>query len=199
MSKRPPLIGLTGNIGSGKTTVGREFERLGIPVYYADAAAKRLMREDLELRVAIQDRFGKASYQTDGELNRTYLAEQVFGDDEALAALNALVHPAVHRDAESWRAGHHHAPYLLYEAAILLEIGRAHAFEAVLVVHAPLEERMRRVMARDGATEAAFQARAAKQWTDERKLAAADFIINNRGGDLIWPQILAHHQRFLLL
>lgn len=183
---------LTGNIGSGKTTVAKQFELLGIPVYYADAAAKRLMQEDGDLRAGLISRFGSQTYQPDGQLNRAHLA-QAFGDAKALDDLNGLVHPAVHRDSAAWRLANKNAPYTLYEAAITLELGRAADFSGIIVVHAPEGERQRRVQLRDGATPEQFAARAARQWPDDRKLAAADYVIQNTGRELLLPQILHLH------
>lgn len=184
-----PHYAITGNIGSGKTTVCREFERLGIPVYYTDTAAKRLMVEDTELIDGLTSAFGPDTYLSDGSLNRAYLAKRAFGDAAELAKLNALVHPAVHRDAEGWRA-RQSAPYTLYESALVFEIDAADRFDGVIVVAAPEGLRRARVMQRDGVTAAAFAARAAKQWTDRDKEAAADHLIINDGKKLIFPQVL---------
>jgi len=185
---------ITGNIGSGKTTVCQQFERLGVPVYYADAAAKRLMLEDAVLRAGLIAAFGLETYLPDGSLNRAWLAERAFSNDEALARLNGLVHPAVHRDAAAWRETHAAAPYTLYEAAIVFELGREDYFDGVVVVAAPEPVRRTRVLARDKTTEAAFTARAAKQWPDEQKEAAADYVIENHGGRLLLPQVLKMHR-----
>ncbi len=186
MAKR---IGITGNIGAGKTTVCREFERLGIPVYYADQRAKGLMSADPELRDAIEESFGSQAYHGDGQLNRSYLAERVFGDAAELARLNALVHPAVARDAVRWHA-EQTTPYSLHEAAILFEIGADREYDALIVVAAPYRVRMARVMNRDHLSEAAFAARADQQWPDARKEAAADHLIVNDGRRLLLPQVL---------
>ncbi|NJC24565.1 dephospho-CoA kinase [Neolewinella antarctica] len=190
-----PQYCLTGNIGSGKTTVAREFERLGIPVYYADAAAKRLMNNDKDLKSALVASFGEASYRPDGQLNRPYLAKVAFTDESALAKLNGLVHPAVHRDASAWQDGQKDVPYTLYEAAITLELGRRDDFAGIIVVHAPVAERQRRVQLRDGVTAEQFTDRASKQWPDDKKLAAADYVVRNTGSDLLFPQILHLHGR----
>ncbi len=186
---------ITGNIGSGKTTVCRIFERLGVPVYYADAAAKRLMLEDEDLRNGLVSAFGAATYLPDGTLNRSWLAERAFSNDEALAQLNALVHPAVHRDAEQWKQRHAAHSYTLYEAAIVFEIGGQDRFDAVVVVAAPEAVRQARVIARDQTTPEAFAARAAKQWPDEKKEAAANHIIKNDGQRLLLPQVLRLHRQ----
>ncbi|WP_420460255.1 dephospho-CoA kinase [Neolewinella sp.] len=190
----PKRIGITGNIGAGKTTVCREFERLGVPVYYADDRAKRLMVEDAMLREAISGRFGQQAYSA-GELDRAYLSSQVFGDALALADLNSLVHPVVARDGNSWHQRQTH-PYTLHEAAILFEIDAAASYDEVVVVSCPVGERRRRVMGRDQISAAQFAQRAAKQWSDERKEAAADYLITNDGRTLLLPQILVLDRQF---
>lgn len=187
MGKR---IGITGNIGAGKTTVCREFERLGVPVYFADVRAKELMVSDAGLREGILETFGTRSYLQDGRIDRAYLAGQVFGDAAALARLNALVHPVVARDAAGWHDSHH-TPYTLHEAAILFEIGADAEYDAMVVVDCPYPVRQRRVMSRDGITVEAFAARANEQWPDDRKREAADYLIVNDGKRLILPQVLA--------
>lgn len=189
-----PHYAITGNIGSGKTTVCRLFERLGIPVYYADAAAKRLMLEDEALKAGLIAAFGSETYLPGGQLNRSWLANKAFSNDATLAKLNGLVHPAVHRDAERWRKEKANAPYTLYEAAIVFELGRESSFDAVVVVSAPETVRRVRVMARDGATAEAFAARAAKQWPDDKKEAAANYVIDNDGSHLLLPQVLYLHR-----
>ncbi len=182
-------IGITGNIGAGKTTVAREFERLGIPVYYADERAKELMHVDHDLRKGIVEAFGDRAYLAGGQLNRAYLAQRVFGQEEALAKLNALVHPVVARDALGWHLAQP-TPYTLHEAAILFEIGAAAEYDAIIVVTAPYPERLRRVMHRDGVGEEAVAARAARQWPEDRKTSAADILIVNDGRHLLLPQVL---------
>jgi len=191
----PPHYAITGNIGSGKTTVCRIFERLGIPVYYADAAAKRLMLENDRLKKGLTAAFGANTYLPGGALNRSWLAEKAFSEDAALATLNGLVHPAVYRDADRWRNENSAAPYTLYESAIVFELGRENTFDATVVVSAPLKVRRQRVMIRDGATPEAFAARAAKQWPNQKKAAAADYLIENDGSRLLLPQVLRLHRR----
>lgn len=189
----PHHFAVTGNIGSGKSTVCRQFEQMGVPVYYADAAAKRLMHEDNTLIAALKAAFGEETYLPDGALNRPWLARKAFSDDEALARLNGLVHPAVHQDAGGWRS-RQTSEYTLYEAAIVFELGRQDDFDGVIVVAAPETVRKTRVMLRDGVDEAAFTARAARQWSDDKKEAAADFLIVNDGRQLLLPQILRLHR-----
>ena len=185
----PLSIGITGNIGAGKTTVCHEFARLGVPVYYADQRAKELMNEDAGLKQLILDDFGAEAYGPEGRLDRAHLARLVFHDPAALARLNGYVHPAVARDAREWQQ-RQTAPYTLHEAAIILEIGSRDRYDALVVVSCPYPVRLQRVQARDGITEADFAARADKQWSDERKEAAADYLIRNDGRQLLLPQIL---------
>jgi len=137
--------------------------------------------------------FGQETYLPDGQLNRKWLAKKAFSNDKTLAELNALVHPAVHRDADRWKAQHGGHAYTLYEAAIVFEIGGQHRFDAVIVVAAPETTRMERVVARDKTTPEAFAARAKKQWADDKKEAAADFVVNNGGKELLLPQVLRLH------
>src|ERR1043165_3634636 len=128
-------IGLTGGIGSGKTTVAKIFELLGIPVYYADDSAKRIMSEDEDLKTAIQNQFGKEAYQN-GELNRAYLSAKVFSDPSQLEVLNSIVHPATIRDAAKWMA-RQKTPYTIKEAALIFESGSAEQLDYVIGVYAP--------------------------------------------------------------
>jgi dephospho-CoA kinase len=192
----PRQIGITGGIGSGKSTVCRLFETLGVPVYYADDRAKRLMQEDALLRSAIAERFGPEVYATDGSLRRAELATLVFGDPEALADLNALVHPAVFRDAAAWSEAQRGHPYVLREAALLFESGSWRLVDEVVVVWAPEALRVHRVMARDGVTEAEVRARMDRQWPDEEKRRRADHVITNDGSVPLIPQVWALHRRF---
>lgn len=186
-------IGITGGIGSGKSTVCRVFEWLGIPVYYADERAKWLMQHDAELRQAIVQLLGQEAYLPDGSLNRPYIAGIVFQDANQLQSLNQLVHPAVHRDAERWHLIQH-APYTLREAALLFESGGYQLMDKMIVVTAPEELRIQRVMARDGVSRKAVLARMAQQWPEARKVAMADYIIYNDEQTLLLPQVLALHQ-----
>jgi len=189
-------VGITGGIGSGKTTVCRVFEWLGIPVYYADDRAKWLMTHDPALRENITALLGKTAYLDDGSLNRAHIAAIVFQDAEKLEQLNHLVHPAIHRDGALWHEAQN-APYTLREAALLYESGGFRLMEQMIVVSAPEELRIRRVMARDQLERAAVEARVAKQWPEERKVALADFVIYNDGQTPLLPQILEVHRSLL--
>lgn len=177
--KSPLRIGITGGIGSGKTTVCKIFEALGIPVYYADAAAKRLMVEDSNLRYQLQKLFGSEVYHENGELNRAYLSQMVFTNEQKLKQLNALVHPAVEIDACAWHSRQRNVAYTLKEAALIFESGSYRNLDRVINVYAPLEIRIERVMKRDNLTRQQVLDRIQHQWPEEDKIALSDHIIVN--------------------
>lgn len=189
--------GITGGIGSGKSTVCRVFEWLGVPVYYADDRAKQLMTEDAALRSEIRTLFGDEAYLPDGSLNRAHIAGIVFSDADMLRQLNALVHPAVHRDGAAWHL-RQTAPYTLREAALLYESGGYRLLDKMVAVTAPAELRIERVMARDGVDRSAVEARLNKQWPEEKKVEMADFVIVNDGTTPLLPQILQVHRALSL-
>jgi len=191
-------VGITGGIGSGKSTVCRVFEWLGIPVYNADDRAKWLMVHDSALRAAILALLSEKAYFENGALNRAFVAEVIFKNPEMLMRLNALVHPVVHRDGELW---HHkqHAPYTLREAALHYESGGFRFMDRMIVVTAPLELRIQRVMERDGVDRKSVEDRIARQWPDSEKVKRADFIICNDGAKPLLPQILELHHTLLAL
>jgi len=186
-------IGITGGIGSGKSTVCGIFETLGVPVYYADTRAKQLMQQDPALIAALQKHFGAAVFSANGQLDRAYLSGLVFGDAEKVALLNSLVHPVVAADSEAWMAMHHKEPYVLKEAALLFESGSYRALDAIICVTAPLALRLKRVMERDGTSREAVLARIHHQWPQEEKDALADYLIVNDGTQLLLPQVLNIH------
>jgi dephospho-CoA kinase len=192
-------IGITGNIGSGKTTVSKMFEVLGIPVFYADEEAKKLMTTDRKLIHGIKETFGEASYFDDGSLNRKHIAHIVFNNDVELAKLNALVHPAVFRAFDAWATNIKNVPYVMKEAALLFESTSYKMCDYSLLVTAPLELRIERVTKRDHITRAEVEAREAKQFSESKKRELADYIIENDNTKLVIPQILKLHQEFLLL
>ena len=185
-------VGLTGGIGSGKSIVARVFGLLGVPVFEADAAGRQLLAEDASVRAAIQERFGEAVVHH-GTVDRKALAAVVFQDPQALAALTAIVHPAVRQTFRHW-AEQQNAPYVLMEAAILAETVGHKAFDRVVVVSAPEPVRLKRVMARDRVTEAEVKARMRNQASEEDRLAIADHIIHNDDRHLVIPQVLQVHQ-----
>ena len=188
-------VGITGGIGSGKTTVCQIFEKLGVPVYYADQRAKELMEDDKQLMADIKKEFGNEIYDAEGHLIKRQLAEIVFNNEEKLLRLNSLVHPAVFRDNQSWnevlaKKGY---PYTLKEAALLIETGSYLMLDKMIVVAAPEEDRIKRVMERDSATADQVRARIKAQMPEEQKVKYADYIIHN---DLIMelvPQVTKVH------
>ncbi len=187
-------IGLTGGLGSGKTSVAAIFEVLGIPVYYADIAAKTLMNENKAIKDSIQNHFSSEVY-LDGNLNREFLAQQVFNDEKKLALLNSIVHPATIKDANEW-IKKQSSPYIIKEAALLFESGSNNFLDFIIGVSAPLDLRIKRAMKRDNISEQQVMARINKQMPEEEKLALCDFIIINDEEHMILPQVLALHQKF---
>jgi dephospho-CoA kinase len=188
-------IGLTGGIGSGKTTVAKVFEVLGIPVYYADDAAKQLMNTNKELQQQLIARFGTETY-TNGELNRKHLASLVFGNKEQTELLNSIVHPVTIADAEQWFA-RQQSPYVVKEAALLFESGAASGLDFVIGVTAPETIRIKRVMDRDGLSAEEIKKRMSNQLDDSMKMRLCDFVIQNNEQEMILPQVLQLHNQFL--
>jgi len=188
-------IGLTGGIGSGKSTVAKVFEILGIPVYYADTAAKKLMNTDPELRKAILLEFGTDAY-TGTELNRKKIASIVFNDPVKLEKLNQLIHPATIRDAEEWMTKQT-SPYAIKEAALLFESGQNAGLEKIIGISAPQQLRIKRVMERDGVTKEEVISRINRQMDEERKLNRCDEVIINNEQELLIPQVLDLHRKWL--
>lgn len=190
-------VGLTGGIGSGKSTVARIFSLLGVPVYDADAVSKELYHTDAALKASMIETFGPDIY-SEGGLDRARLAALVFGDEAALARLNALVHPPTIRHAERWMQAQM-GPYLIKEAALLFESGSVAAMDYVIGVSAPEALRIRRVMQREGFTEAQVLQRMARQWDEEEKLGRCHFILRNDERELLLPQVIGLHQHLLSL
>ncbi|RYY86249.1 MAG: dephospho-CoA kinase [Chitinophagaceae bacterium] len=190
-------VGLTGGIGSGKTTVAKIFALLGIPVYDADAASKRLYDTHSGLQEALKQRFGAAIYEG-GTLNRAALAALVFSDPEKLEQLNAIAHPPTIADAAAWMEAQS-APYVLKEAALIFETGSAADLHYVIGVDAPLHIRLQRAMQRDGASREAILARMKRQVDADLKMKLCDFVIKNDEQELVIPQVLALHEKLLEL
>ncbi len=188
-------IGLTGGIGSGKSTVAGIFNVLGIPVYSSDDAAKRLMNEDEELKENIIRYFGEQSY-TDGMLNRKYLAAQVFNERAKIELLNSLVHPATIKDASAWMEIQT-APYIIKEAALIFESGTDKFLDAVIGVKSPLSLRIERTMKRNHVSAADVEARIKLQMDEDEKMSLCDYIIVNDEQEMLVPQVLLLHERFL--
>ncbi|MCH7402359.1 dephospho-CoA kinase [Belliella kenyensis] len=193
----PLLIGITGGIGSGKSTVAKIFEILGIPVYYADDRAKWLMANDPTLIEDIKNSFGNQAYLPDGSLNRAFLADEIFSNDTKTELVNSLVHPAVKLNFETWVASQN-APYVLKEAALLFESGSNKDLDKIITVSSPLLVRVNRVLMRDPhRSEAQLHAIIDKQLPDEEKISKSDFSIKNTDNKLLIPQVLDIHQKLL--
>jgi dephospho-CoA kinase len=191
-------IGITGGIGSGKTTICRIFETLGIPVFYADTVAKQIMVTDEILIKGVKEAFGTESYSKDGVLNNKHIADIVFHNAKELARLNELVHPAVFRAFDDWvKQVPQSVPYILKEAALLFESGSYKMCDQNLLVIAPEEAKIQRVMQRDGVTAELVKARMDKQMSDEEKIKKADHIIYNNETDSLIIQVTRLHQLFL--
>lgn len=189
------ILGLTGGIGSGKTTVAAFFKELGVPVYIADEEAKKLMVDDPSIRDAIISLFGTHAY-TDGLPNRKYIASKVFGDNEKLEQLNSIIHPAVNRHFKIWK-DQQEAPYVVYEAAILFEKGGYKKCDYNLLITAPYEQRIQRLQKRDNSTLEEIEARISNQWSDKKKAQLADFVIENRDLDLTRAAVGELHETLL--
>jgi dephospho-CoA kinase len=188
-------VGLTGGIGSGKTTVARVFQTLGVPVFEADAEGRRVLGEEPEVIQAVAERFGRAILRG-GTVDRKALAGVVFNEPEALQALNAIVHPAVRQGFQRW-AEAQPTPYVIMVSAIMVESGSSRLMDRIVVVTAPEQLRIQRVMARDGVDEGAVRARVANQISETERLAVADHVIHNDDKQLVIPQVLAIHAALL--
>lgn len=192
-------VGITGGIGSGKSLVCRMFGTLGVPVYYADLWAKYLIDTDAEIIEGIKAIFGQEAYSASGEYNRAYVAKIAFEVPEKLAALNALVHPAVERHSRAWHddwaaVGQ---PYTLKEAALMIESGSHRYLDVLIVVTAPERLRIERVMRRDGLSAEQVRARMKHQLPEAEKVRLADFVIENDGQHALIPQVWAIHRAIL--
>ena len=184
-------VGVTGGIGSGKSTVCKIFEALGVPVYDADTWAKWLIAYDEKVKNGIIDIFGTEAYDTEGNYQRAYISKIVFENPEKLQALNALVHPAVERHSRNWHEewSAKGAPYTVKEAALMIESGSYRHLDFLIVVTAPEELRIQRVRQRDGATEEQVRARINRQMMEAERIKFATFVIHNDGRHSLIPQV----------
>ena len=188
-------IGITGGIGSGKSTVARIFNVLGIPVYSSDEAAKRLMSEDEDLKKKIIQSFGEESYEN-GQLNRKYIAEMAFSDGNKIKLLNSMVHPATIKDATAWM-NRQNASYIIKEAALIFESGSNQLLDFVIGVKSPVSLRIQRTMERNNVTAEEVESRMKLQMDEEEKMNLCDFIIVNDEKQMLIPQVLLLHEKFL--
>lgn len=194
-NSKPVRVGITGGIGSGKSTVCQFFKILGIPVYSADNRAKWLMANDPKLKSELVKAFGEKTYLPDETLNREFLAQHVFSDPDKVKKINSIVHPAVGKDFNSW-VENQTAPYILKEAALLFETGSAAELDKVITVSSPLKIRITRVKMRDPhRNEEQINHIIDQQLPDEKKNELADFVIKNSENKLLIPQILEIHKK----
>jgi dephospho-CoA kinase len=195
--KKPLQIGVTGGIGSGKSLICKIFHHLGVPIYDADSHAKELMTTDGILITDIKKEFGDLSYHSDGSLNRVFLAGNVFNDQKKLDNLNKLVHPRVAMDYERWVDHNKEFSYVIKEAALLYEAGSYVSLDKIVVVDAPVELRIKRVLKRDPhRTVEQIKGIVEKQMPEGEKLKRADFIIVNDETQPVIPQVLKLHRMF---
>jgi len=190
-------VGLTGGIGSGKSTVAKIFEVLGIPVYYADDAAKNIMNTDAGLINAIKKIFGEEAY-SDNKLNRSFIASIVFNDPYKLDLLNSIVHPVTILDAEKWM-NLQKSPYIIKEAALLFESNASENLDYVIGVAAPVNLRIQRSMQRDGINREEVLKRMNRQMDENIKMRLCDFVLRNGGQELLIPQVLELHDKLVSL
>ncbi len=188
-------VGLTGGIGSGKSTVAKIFQTLGIPVFDADAVAKSIMHTNGDVKAAVIKAFGETAYH-DGHLNRKYIADIVFKDPFQLEILNSIVHPATMQAAEDWFQ-QQDAPYVIKEAALLFEAGSAAGLDIIIGVTAPQHVRIHRVMQRDGVGRQDVLTRIGRQIEDSIKMRLCDAVLVNDGIEAILPQVLSLHETLL--
>ncbi len=197
MNKPLLKVGITGGIGSGKTTICKIFEEYGIPVYYADEASKILIQEDRTLIEKIKEAFGNDLYDKDNVLNKKLLAGRAFSDKNATNKLNAIVHPAVGKDFDRWynKQSTPNVSYVLKEAALLFESDSYKSLDKVITVLASEEIRIARVIKRDQANEQDVRARMDKQMSDDEKVKRSDFVINNDGSQSLIYQVNEIHKK----
>jgi dephospho-CoA kinase len=191
-------IGLTGSIGSGKSTVAKVFALLGVPVYFSDIEAKKILDQP-EITKIITDKLGDDLLSDNGKIDRNDLAKIVFNNTELLQWLNSVIHPRVRKHFFEWVSNNETSPYIIQESAIMLETGFSKYFDKVVVITCPVEERINRVLSRDKMTREQILDRMENQWPEELKVKKADLVINNDDHTLAIPQIVELHQYFLQL
>ncbi len=189
-------IGLTGNIGSGKTTIAKVFSSLGIPVYYADVEAKRIMSESQAVKKFLIANLGEKAFDEHGRADRGFLANRLFSDPKLLESLNQILHPLVYEDFHLWTE-QFETPFVLLEAAVLFESGGKNELDQIILVRAPEELRLKRVMERDGDTKDNVIKRMKLQIPEEQKIDHSDFVIVNDGVSPVIPIVVQIHYRLI--
>ncbi len=188
------IVGITGGIASGKTYCSSILERIGVPVYYSDSRAKSLMVESQEVVGKLIDLFGTEAYLPDGALNREYLSQSIFSNKEMLQQMNQIVHPAVRNDFMNWAQKELKSnSYILQESALLVETGSYKIMDKLIVVDAPKEERIKRVIRRDGSTKEEVVKRMENQLSSEEKRKVAHYIVDNHKDDNIIQKLMMIH------
>lgn len=191
-------VAVTGNMGSGKTTVCKLFEQLGVPVFYADKEVKKLYDRE-HIRKAMTARFGSSIYDSSGLLRSDLLASHLFSDKDALTFVETLIHPLVHETYLLWHKQNNSFPYTVYEAAILFEKNRASDFEIIIYVAASEAVRLQRLLTRDKFTASQLSGRMQLQWPDEVKVSQSHFVIHNNDNLPLNEQVRFIHLRLLAL
>jgi len=191
-------VGLTGGIGSGKSTIADFFNELGIPVYVADIEAKKLMNTSKSIQKKIIAEFGVYAYNDENRLNRAYLAATVFNDKNKLAAINNIVHPTLAKHFSKWLKKQK-SPYVIQENAIIFENNTAEKFDYIIAVTAPIEQRIKRVIKRDSSTKEEVIARMKNQWDEAKKNKLANFVIHNINLSDTKKQVKAIHEKIVKL
>jgi dephospho-CoA kinase len=188
-------IGITGGIGSGKSTVCKLFDLLGIPIYYTDDEAKKILYFDSAVNKRVVETFGVGVLDANQLIDKVKLAKEVFADATKLAQLNAIIHPAVAQHFEQWLMQHADAPYILKEAAILFESGAYKAVDKIISIVAPEHLKISRATQRDRSTVELVKQRMSHQLGDEERVQRSDFVIHNDGNQLLIPQVLIIHEK----
>jgi dephospho-CoA kinase len=192
-------IGISGGIGSGKTTVCRIFETLDIPVYYADLRAKELYNENEDIKGNIKSLFGENIYNYNSKIDLKKIAEIVFKDNQKLLQLESIIHPGVFRDFEQFCLLNKSKKFIIKEAALLFESGSYKNLDKIIVMDSPLELRIKRTIARDHLSKEEIMARISRQWSDEQRLSLADYVIHNDEKTMLIPQVMAIFEQINIL
>ena len=187
-------VGLTGNMGSGKSLVAQVFSVLRVPVYHADEESKKLLKKPAII-AEIAGRFGTRVLSITGEIDRKILASVVFNDKDRLLELNALLHPMVREDFRSWFVAQEGSSYIIHEAAIIFESGFREEFDRIIYVSCPKEISIHRILLRENTTREEILARMKYQWDDNKKAGLSDYLIKNDGNKMLLPQVLAIHRQ----
>ncbi len=187
-------VGLTGGIGSGKTTIAHFFETLKIPIYYSDFEAKRLMVENRTIRKSLVDLLGSNVYLKNGELNKSYISNQIFNNNLILKQVNSIVHPIVKDHFDNFCKASQYSKYIIKESAILIESGLHKDLDKIILVIADEENKLKRVANRDNINLEDIKARISKQMTDQEKIPFSDFVITNNNNQLLIPELIRIHK-----